>query len=88
MALDFTPNKMRNCGIWSMTVWSLTAEGVPLEPVLRNVGSMGQSQWGERVCPIRGCYNKTGEKPGSLNHYDGCQRWRGVVKLCLWQGSL
>lgn len=47
MALDFTPNKMRNCGkIWSKTVWSLTTEGVPLESVLRNVGCMGQSRGG------------------------------------------
>lgn len=46
MALDFTPNKMRNCGrIWSTAVWSLTAEGVSLESVLRDVGSMAQRQW-------------------------------------------
>lgn len=52
MALDFTPNKMRNCRrMWSAAVWSLTAEGVPLEPVLRNVGSMQQSRSGEEGIP-------------------------------------
>lgn len=88
MALGFTPNKMRNGGrIWSTAVWSLTAEGVSGISVER-CGQHGTKTVGGRASPIRGCYHKTGEKPGSLNHYDGCQRWRGLVKLRLSQGSL
>lgn len=63
MALNFTPNKMRNCRrIWSGDVWSLTMRRDPSGICVEKCGQHGLKLVGGRASPIPDCCNKTGER--------------------------